>query len=101
MTPVLPVRFIEHIEKALRDRTNYDDTCKQFATIDDDYQKVQPSTKKVNDDSSKKVHAINYMQGKPSKDCKLCMLLLQKMNDYNACCADCHLASIGANVKIL
>jgi hypothetical protein len=41
--PVLPARFVEHIEKAIRDRTNYDDTCKQFATVDDDYQKVQPN----------------------------------------------------------
>ncbi len=52
--PGLPSRFIEHIEKALRDRTNYDVTCKQFSTIDDDFQRVQPSKNKGHDDSIKK-----------------------------------------------
>ena len=99
--PVLPARFVEHIEKAIRDRTNYDDTCKQFATVDDDYQKVQPN-KKTNDtsDTVKKVKAVNYYEGTPKTNCALCMLILEKLNNYNACCADCHLASIGANNDI-
>ncbi len=75
---------------------NYDDVCASFLTADDDFK----SNKKSNDDDSKKVKAINYKKGTPNADCKLCMMILEKLNDYQACCADCHLASIGANSAI-
>ena len=93
---VLPDRFEKHIEKAILNRMNYDDFCASLLTADDDHK----GKRKAADDEIKKVKAVGYKQGTPNANCKLCMLLLEKMNNYNACCADCALASIGANNEI-